>query len=69
MLEDARADVHLADVVQRCPEPQLGQGALLPAEPAGNRLGVRADACGVALERGVADAHGGGKDGKPAHER
>ena len=69
LAENVGANVHLADVVQRGAEPKLLERGVLPAEPPSHCFGVQAYPRGVALERGVANAHRGGEDREPGHVR
>ena len=65
--EHLRADVDLADVVERRTEPERFEALLVPAQPDGDGLRVRGDARGVRAERGVADLHGGRIGGESNH--
>ena len=69
LAENVGANVHLADIVERGAEPQTLERGVGPAEPARHYFGVHADPRGVALERGVANAHRGGEDREPSHVR
>ena len=48
-------------------ELELLQLVTAPAEPEGDRLGVRAHACRMGLQGRVADAHGGRECLEPGH--
>ena len=67
LAEHLRADVHLADIVERGAQPERLELWLVPAEPDGNRLRVRRDPCGVRAQCGIADVHRGRVGGESSH--